>query len=849
MNFPTSESQIARLETPITNLDRVLENKTAYLGRNPANFISEMILVLEVAGTLDDFYKAVSKTSGFEFLAEHQTEIPPDDSFYIKSDAGERTDKPVGARLFLTMTNQQALTELVSYWREYKKPIARQKFKRGTTKFRNLFEQLKDIRPYSVEDRLRDTGFGTYVELMRDYGTDEVYFEIELAYKSTPQGNERAYAEVAELIDESGGQVVHGSLTIIPEINYHAFIAKAPINCFGILNENTNISFLKSQQILFFRPVGQSISDGSIEEGELARDQETEIREVEPQGEPIVALFDGLPLQNHSALSNRLIVDDPDNFGENYLAEKRNHGTAMASLILNGDLGNEHELPLSRPIYVRPIMKTEANGLSQSEYLPDDKLPIDLVHRAVKRMFEGDGGVPPTAPNIRVINFSIGDSFRPFHNNLSAWAKLIDWLSFKYNVLFIISAGNKTDDIVLNITEQQFDALSIEDREKETIKSIITGNLDRKILTPAESLNSLTVGACHTDFSQVGDSQQRINIVTSPHLLSPISRIGFGYNNSVKPEILMPGGIKLYRRPIRQPDAAKTQLRCEGYYPSNQPGNKIAIPGNLGEINKYGYSCGTSNATALTTRLAAQLYELLLELNTELPYEHRINPDYFTVILKSLLVHGASWGDAHALLEEIVKNVPGVAGNYAKKHLLPYLGYGSVDSERVLYCTEQRVTLIGYGELSIEEGKNAHIYKFPLPPSIGQQRIKKRLAVTLAWFSPLNFNTAKYRKAHLFYDNLDKNGHLTLSRDTYDFRVAQKGTVQHDILLGDNADAFIDGTSLNIKVNCRDDASGLTKNDKIRYALIVTLEIQEAVGTEIYEEVQLRLRQQIRPRI
>ena len=846
INFPSSENQIARLENPITNLDRVLQNQNAYLGENPSNFISEMILVLEVAGTLDDFYKAVDKTPGMEFLAEHQTQISRDENFYVSSENGDPTDKPVGARLFLTMTNQRALSELVRYWQEYKKPIERQKYKHGTTKFRTLFEQLKDIRPYSVEDRLRDTGFGTYIELMREYSSEEVYFEIELAYKSNKQGNDRAYSEVTALINQAEGQVIHNSLTLIPEINYHAFIAKAPINCFEVLNENTNVNFLKSQQILFFRPVGQSISDGNIEESDIEGEENVEIGEVESFGEPIVALLDGLPLQNHSALTNRLIVDDPDGFADNYLAERRSHGTAMASLILNGDLGNPQEFSLSRPIYVRPILKPDANGLSQSECLPYDILPVDLIHRAVRRMFAGEKGDSPAAPYVRIINLSIGDTYRPFHNNLSTWAKLIDWLSFKYNVLFIISAGNKTDDIFLDVPEQQFDALTPDEKEKHTIKNIVSENLDRKILTPAESLNSITVGACHSDFSESGDFPQRINVLSNPHLLSPISRIGFGYNGSVKPEILMPGGIKLYRKAIMQADATKTQLRCESYYPSSMPGNKVAIPGNLGDVNRYGYSCGTSNATALTTRLAVKLYEMLLRLNSDLAAEERINQVYFTVILKSLLVHGASWGDAHELLEEIVKNVPGVAGNYAKKHLFPYLGYGSVDSERILYCTEQRVTLIGYGELSIEKGKDAHVYSFPLPPSIGQKRIKKRLAVTLAWLSPVNFNTTKYRKAHLFYDNMDNNGHLAFERNVYDFRVAQKGTVQHDILTGDKADAFIDGDSLQIKVNCRDDASGLDKKEKIRYALSVTLEILEAVETKIYEEIRLRLRQQIR---
>lgn len=846
LKFPTTDEQITRLESSITNLQRVLENQTAYLGSTPAGFISEMILVLEIAGTIEDFYRAIKRTPGMEFLAEHQTEILPDQNFYLFNDKGEFIEKPVPARLFLTMTNYHALNELLKYWKEFKKPVSMQKFPHGTKRFRKLFEQLNEIRPYSIEDRLRDTGFGGYVELMKEYGFQDVYFEIELVYKNSEQRRQSAFTEVVKLISEAGGNLISNSVTLIPEINYHAFIAKAPIKCFEILNENTNVKFLKSQQILYFRPVGQSISLVRNKEVTEVDSSSMDIEFKEAVGEPIVALLDGLPLENHSVLENRLIVDDPDGYSNNYIAESRNHGTAMASLILNGDLENPQQKFLTRPLYVRPIMKADTFS---REYLPEDKLPVDLIHRAVRRMFEGENGIPPVAPHVRIINFSIGDSYRPFHYQLSTWAKLIDWLSYKYNVLFLISAGNKNDDIILDVSEEHFNTLSLEEKEKLTIKAIVSENYDRKILTPGESINSITVGACHSDFSKVENYYQRINLISNSHLLSPISRIGFGYNGSVKPEILMPGGVQLYRKLYKQSDSKKLYLKCEDPHLSYPPGNKVAIPGKKGENNNFGYTCGTSNATALTANLAGQLYEMLLELNDQLLDENKIDSKYLTVILKSLLVHGASWGDATTLLEETIKNLSGVATNYSRKHLFPYLGYGVINTDRILYCTNQRVTLIGYGELSKDNGQNAHLFSFPLPPSVGQKKIKKRLIVTLSWLTPLNYNSAKYRKAHLFFDNLNSNGHLTLERNSYDFRVSQKGTVQHDILIGDKADAFIDGDKLNIKVNCREYASELNRKEKIRYALCVTFEVMDSIETEIYEEVQLRLRQQIRPRV
>ena len=40
-------------------------------------------------------------------------------------------------------------------------------------------------------------------------------------------------------------------------------------------------------------------------------------------------------------------------------------------------------------------------------------LPVDLIHRAVRRLYEPEGGQPPVAPQVRVINLSVCDEARP----------------------------------------------------------------------------------------------------------------------------------------------------------------------------------------------------------------------------------------------------------------------------------------------------------------------------------------------------------------------------------------------------------------------------------------------------
>jgi hypothetical protein len=133
------------------------------------------------------------------------------------------------------------------------------------------------------------------------------------------------------------------------------------------------------------------------------------------QRAPIAALLDGLPIQNHARVSGRLIIDDPDNLEPGYVVDRREHGTAMASLIIHGDL-NRAEQPLSRPLFVLPIMQPNENGVERT---PPDRLLVDVIYRAVRRIKDGDGDQPASAPDVILINLSLGDGWRPFARVMS----------------------------------------------------------------------------------------------------------------------------------------------------------------------------------------------------------------------------------------------------------------------------------------------------------------------------------------------------------------------------------------------------------------------------------------------
>lgn len=818
-NVPTVERQMERLEPKFLRVEQAFEKQRATIQKNITGALPEQALVLETVDTIENFIKAVEKVEGLEWLSEWEKDIVPDEDFFFEDEEGNLLDKVIGGRLFLVMSDQQAMKELRSLWQLFQQG---DKFPRGKTKWRDLFGQLKDIRPWSISDRFQGTGFLEDWQERVSAAQETIKFEIELWYRSNDEKRQESSESIKALIKQVEGRVITES--VIHDISYHAVLAETPITLFNNLSENTDVQFIRSDHVMFFRPIGQAMM---VIPDEEVSDRIT-VEKAEPiYDEPVVALFDGLPLENHELLRGRLIVDDPDNIASQYRTHERVHGTAMASLIIHGEL-DQVTNPISRPLYVRPIMTPDNRDWRETrvECIPLNELPVDLIHRAVRRMFESIDGQPPSAPTVKVINFSIGDGARPFDYTVSPWAKLLDWLSYKYKVLFIVSAGNFSDGINVDVPRDQIATLTPEELTDKVVKSVFNSAHDRRILTPSEAINCVTVGALHDDASTISHMGHRKELLSIRPILSPASRVGLGYRRSIKPDIVMDGGRQLYIDDIRGNNHFAVN-------PSTlAPGHKVAHPGKQGELSSTIYMRGTSNATALATRASTQIYDMIDYLKQSQPNGETISDGLIAVLIKALIVHGASWGDMYQTFERML----GSESSRIRDRVIPRLiGYGAADLTRVLECNAQRVTLFGSNYLRMDD---AHIYTIPLPPSLSSKKIWRRLTITLGWFSPVNANSQKYRKAHLWFD--PPRSELNVDRYEADATSVKRGTIQHEILIGDQATPFIDGNVLEIKVNCRQDAGGLTS--EVPYGLAVSLEVAPGVDVEVYDEVRNRIR-------
>ena len=808
--LPGSDSQSRRLDPQFKALEDAFERRQAELASSPVGTVPEQVLVLETVGSVSDFAKAVKEIRGMDWLSGlDQIEAEPDEDFYYEDDLERR--RRVKGQLFLIMTNQVALKQLLSLWSTFKKDASK-KFPRGLAKWKAIFQQLRNIRTWGVEDRLRETGLLEDWEFRAKEGLETVDVEIETWFRSYQTDRQPISAEIQRQIELANGTKV--AEAIIPQISYHGILAKLPIAAVSEVLLGREIELLKCDDVMFVRPTGQTNYRRELSDEEFDTDEQRQ-KELEPLEQPIVAVLDGLPMERHKVLTGHLIVDDPEDWSKNYESIERRHGTAMCSLIVNGDLSLDQPA-LSRKIYSRPILQPDSFwDVPRPEKIPANRLMADLVHEAVVRIL-GTRETAGVAPTVKFINFSVGDWNRQFIRFMSPLARLIDWLSWRYNVLFIISAGNQDEDIEIALPGKKFDALSPVEQQKLVTHALAKDSRNRRLISPAESLNSLTVGANHSKF-----------------LPSPISRQGLGFRRAIKPEILMPGGRQLFERRL-DGDQNKTRLTLLRSL-ERPPGVKVAAPSRTGDLDKAHYTTGTSNSAALTTRAAAQLFELLQALRMEHP-DGVIDDEYLTVLVKALIVHGAEWGPASDHLQHIVPKAADARfqKTIARNYLARLLGYGSVSLGRLFECEEHRATLVGCGALGPDEG---HKYILPLPQALINSEIPRKLTVTLAWLSPINPSHQAYRQAAMWFEV--EHGLLSVGRQEADWNAVKRGTVQHEIFSGSELISANEGDTIAISVNCREDAGEL--NRPIPYGLAVTLETTGETILPIYDQIKTRL--------
>lgn len=810
---PGHRRQGERLTPQFQELRESLIADTTSLSEATGAFDPSYIIVFEVVGSIERFAKAAARIEGLNFIADYLTdEVAPDEDFHFKDREGNISEQDVPQILYLVMANLRAIEQLVSLFERWKRERDME-FGYGLTPLRDLFLLLHTVRRWSPQDRVRETGlieaWKDNIKAIGNQGFARV--EVELVWQQDHRAREIAQARVEQIL--GNGRIL--STLVLEQIQYHAVLVDIVASDVKTILEGKpeEVDVLCIDEVLFVAdatPMNLSIGTGHT-------DSSLTVDDSLPSGKSKIALIDGVPLVNHDVLTGRLHFDDPGDLSSAYSSKQRCHGTAMASLIIHGDLSNPGPA-ISTPLYVYPVMLPHPDN-PKIETLPTDKLFVDIIHSAFKRIFDEPRSV---GSSVRIVNFSLGDPARQFVRYPSPLARLLDYFAYRYNVLIVVSAGNHS-----NVTPKVPVSIlnNLNGLASAVKKSLLEQGRHRRLLSPAESINSLTVGAMHDDYSSIQSIPSTFLDPVPQGNVATYSAAGPGFQRAPKPEIHAPGGKMLMLRPpnnaqgIAELSAARTEI--------NGPGTLVAAPMLPGETSGVLYTCGTSNATALVSRSAHQVLDRLdaEALKASIDTPPFPSEEYYPVLIKSLLVNASLW--------------PARSQGYSQRgDSSEYLGFGVLDESRFV-GSSNIVSLIGAGKIGKDE---RHSFRFPLPFSLSGIAEWRRLVLTLAWFSPVQTRTQKYRIAHLKIN--PPLSELQLERTQVVDFMNGKGTVQHEVLEGRRAKVFANTEELAIDVDCRVRVGKL--DEPVRFGLVATLEVGTHLNTDIYQEVRDKLRTLVR---
>ena len=804
----------------------------ATLREDPTAIAPERALVMDVAGPIDDFYRATQRIEGLEFLGDEEREFVADEDFAEQDtrkgrEGEDRADKPVVGRLYLAMPDTQALQQLVRLWDRHQRA---EPPPRGFAPWFALFDRLREFRAWGPQDRIPETT-ADWLAGELEAGTDPVRVEIELwSY----QGTDRRHPSVArfeQALSAVGGEIIRRAS--IAEIAYQAALVDLPAAEAVRLRHRGESPLAICDDILLIRSQSTAAFPTAVDTlGSGAPIEPVPAAELPP----IAALLDGVPVLGHQLLDRRVRFDDPDDLDALSVVSKRFHGTQMASLILHGD----RNLPgpeLRRQLYVRPVLYAPDDGAEERTH--PDRLLLDTIYRAVLRMKAGDAESGPTASDVFLVNLSLGDKNRPFTRPMSPWGRLLDHLADRFGILFLVSAGNVSDPLPVPAFNKltELERATPAARERAFLEALDAQRSQRTLLSPAEALNVTTVGAWHEDGA---DTTRPSRLMFTPYEGEPgpniTSAMGLGHRKVIKPDIFMPGG-----REHLSIMSAGDELRVRPVPPGRVYGLKTAIPDAEGRLDHEGMTAGTSAATALATRAAQRLFDALIDSENGAILDG-VDPAYYGVVVKALLVHRAHWRDKGPLLDDLY-GPRGQGKHVARKdNIARVLGYGRPLVEEAMTCAANRATLVGYGEVAAD--RSVTLYRVPLPRSLERVTEPRSITMTLAWFSPVNVRHRAYRRAKLEIQPVDLGASAGVRRapnQPSDSSVP-RGSLFHVRYEGNKAVPFVDDGHIRFHVLCREQAGPL--DQKIRYGLAVTIEAGE--GVPVYQEVRERLG--IRPR-
>jgi len=806
------------------------DNPLVALRQDPAGIAPERALVFVTAGSVANFAKA-AREAGLEVFCEEELEAVEDYPEGFRP-AGDSTT--LARTLYATIPTLESFQTMLSLWKAHQRG---ESAPYGASPWWSVFDLLLELRPWGPQDRLNDDA-RNIIEDRLAFRQDDAAISIEFEIWPTASTTKRVkWREELELrVAAREGTILDRSSISEEGFVYEALLAELPCSAVREMLANpgdlNGLATLEGVQFILPQTIGQAPPGGL--------DAVVEDRGIEgafnPDAPIRVALLDGTPAAAHRALDSGVVVEDMHDLVRLSIVTQRFHATAMASLILRGDLQADRAPLTDTRLVSVPVLIDHEGGRAESA---QNRLFVDVVHTTLVQLIATD---EPVAPDVFVVNFSIGVSDSHFAGRMSALARLMDWWAAKEGLLFVISAGNVGHLTLPQTTTSAVEDAPVADRRATARAAIREGIFERTLLSPAESLNALTVGALSLDLAQIVPPRQAgiLKLEEDGDFVPQLtSALGLGFARSIKPDLLEAGGCMEVRA---IPKGSDVSLRAMER--SNRTGLVAASP--LGQTTTQ-RTRGTSPAAALVTRSILRAAEALT--GEDGPYQGmELTRRQNALLTRTLAINAAKWPqDALDLYLHEKIRLGSSRHAQAKEEVCRHYGHGCLESALMRASPEAGVMMVGLGSVRKDR---AQIFSMPVPPSLSGERLPRTMRVTLAWFSPVNPSRARYRLAALEAAAFDETGDdgrwgFDMTPDGLDANSIKRGSVWSKRLKNriQTIPMFAEYADIPIRVQCRDaSGGGLSQDDDIEFAIAVTLQVEAEVQFDIHQEIEQALR-------
>lgn len=369
-----------------------------------------------------------------------------------------------------------------------------------------------------------------------------------------------------------------------------------------------------------------------------------------------ICVIDSGIQEEHKYLSAAILGDDSKSYLPNSdsVADEvqvGGHGTRVAGAILYSD-----EIPREGRIKLNSWIRN-IRVLNNENCMPEELFPPKLIENIVSE-YRLNAEYPT-----KIYNHSIGTRKPCELKHMSAWAAEIDQQSYSNDVLFVVSAGNVSQETISAYLQAGYSYPEYLEREL------------CRVCDPAQSLQALTVGSIISNDYETDDL---IGLGNREHI-SSFSRSGPGIWDVIKPEVVEYGGSFVVPKEgnlvfTTPPDVCPELIRKS---PQGPAFAKDQV--------------GTSFAAPKVTNILSQI--------------QNIYPDSPSLLYRALIAQSARWPEW----------ILGDTNNY--EQALRTMGYGVPNVDRATRNDEYRITLLTdrYVEIGKEE---AHLYRIPIPDEL-----------------------------------------------------------------------------------------------------------------------------------